>query len=128
MSYQSNLYSALIGESTISAIVGTAIFPDIADGTVAPPYIIYQTISTGGETSHDGVRNVEFPLIQLSCWTTGRATAIALASAVNAFLDGNLIAGASAVTFQFSNQLSSYDLETKLYGEILEYSAASNTN
>jgi hypothetical protein len=128
MSYQSNLYSALIGESTISAIVGTAIFPDIADGTVAPPYIIYQTISTGGETSHDGVRNVEFPLIQLSCWTTGRATVIALASAVNAFLDGNLIAGASAVTFQFSNQLSSYDLETKLYGEILEYSAASNTN
>ena len=128
MSYQSNIYTALTGNGTIAGLVGTHVFPDIADGTVAPPYIIYQTISTSGETSHDGVRNIEFPLIQLTSWATTRAGAIVLASAVNSVLDGNTISGASVVSFQFSNQLGTYDPETKLFGEILEYRAATNTN
>lgn len=128
MSYQSNIYSALTGNGTIAGLVSTRIFPDVADGSAAAPFVVYQTITTGGETTHDGVRNIEFPLIQFSCWAISKANAIALASAVNAVLDGNTIAGSSTVSFQFSNQLGSYDPETKLFGEILEYRAATITN
>jgi len=128
MSYQSDIYTALKANGPLAALVGTAIFPDVADGTVAPPYLVYQVISTDGETTHDGNRNLEFPLIQFSCWAVTKAAAITLAAAVNTVLDGKKLAGTSAVTFQFSNQYGTYDPETKLFGEILEYRAAANKN
>jgi hypothetical protein len=128
MSYQSDTYTALTGNATIAGIVATRIFPEVADGSAAAPYIVYQTITTSGETTHDGVRNIEFPLIQFSCWATSKGGAIALASAVNTVLDGNTISGSSNVSFQFSNQIGIYDPDTKLFGEILEYRAATNTN
>ena len=128
MSYQLNIMTALAAASTITDIVGTRIYADVADGSATAPYLVYQVITTTGETTHDGVRNIEFPLIQFSCWATGKAAAIALASAVNALLDGNTLAGSSNISFQFSNQFGQYDIETKLYGEILEYDAATNTN
>lgn len=128
MSYQSDITTALAAASTITAIVSTRIYADVADGSTAAPYLVWQTIATSGETTHDGVRNIEFPLLQFSCWATGKASAIALASAVNAVLDGNTIAGSSGLTFQFSNQLGQYDPETKLFGEILEYRASCSTN
>lgn len=128
MSYQSDLTTALAAASTITAIVSTRLYADVADGSTAAPYLVWQVISTGGETTHDGVRNLEFPIIQFSCWATGKAGAIALASAVNTVLDGNTISGSSALTFQFSNQFGTYEADTKLFGEILEYRAICNTN
>jgi len=128
MSYQSDLTTALAAASTITAIVSTRIYSDVADGSAAAPYLVWQVISTEGETTHDGVRNLEFPTIQFSCWATGKAAAIALASAVNTVLDGNTLAGSSGLTFQFSNQFGTYESDTKLYGEILEYRANCTTN
>jgi hypothetical protein len=128
MSYQSDLTTALAAASTITAIVSTRIYADVADGSTAAPYLVWQVISTGGETTHDGVRNLEFPLIQFSCWATGKVGAIALASAVNAVLDGKTISGSAGLTFQFSNQFGTYESDTNLFGEILEYRAATNKN
>jgi len=128
MSYQSDITTALAAASTITAIVGTRIYADVADGSTAAPYLVWQVISTGGDTTHDGDRSIEFPLIQFNCWATGKASAIALASAVNAVLDGNTLSGSSGITFQFSNQFGSYESDTKLFGEILEYRASTITN
>ena len=136
MSYQSDIYTALTSNApgllpsnaNLRNLVGTSIFPDVADGTVAPPFIVYQTISTSGDTLHDGTRSIEFPLIQFSCWASSRANAIELASTLNTVLDGNAIEGTSAVVFMFSNQQSEYESDTKLFGEILEYRVATNTN
>ena len=128
MSYQSDIITALAAASSITNLVSTRVYADVADGSAAAPYITFQTISTSGEVTHDGVRNIEFPLIQFNCWATGKAGAIALASALNTLLDGNVIAGSSAVTFQFSNQFGQYDPDTKLFGEILEYRASTATN
>jgi hypothetical protein len=128
MSYQSDLTTALAAAAGITGITGTRIYADVADGSTAAPYLVWQVISTGGETTHDGVRNIEFPTIQFSCWATGKAGAIALASAVNAVLDGNTISGSSGLTFQFNNQFGTYDPDTKLFGEILEYRASCSIN
>jgi len=128
MSYQANIYTALAANATLAGLVATRIFPDVADGTAVAPYIVYQVVSTAGETPHDGDRNLEFPLIQFSCWAQSKAGAIALASAVNNVLDGKTLAGSSNVSLQFSNQFGTYESDTKLFGEILEYRAATTTN
>lgn len=128
MSYQANILTALLADTAIAAIVGTKVFADVADGSAAPPFLVYQVISTGGETTHDGERNLEFPFIQFTCWAKGKSNAIALASAVNALLDGNTLAGDSGISFQFSNQSGTYESDAKLFGEILEYRAATNKN
>ncbi len=121
MSYQSDTYTALTGSSAITALVSTRIYADVADGSAAPPYLVYQFISAGGETTHDGERDTEFPLIQLTAWATSKASAIAIADAVRTLLEGNTIAGDSESSFQHSNRFGTYEDDTKLFGEILEY-------
>ncbi len=128
MSYQSDIYSAVTGDATMAGLIGTKFSWDIADGGTAPPYVVAQTITTRGETTHDGVRNIEFPRIQFSCWAKTKSEAINIVSKLNNLLDGNTIAGASAVTFQFSNQISQYESATELFGEIIEYQAKTITN
>ena len=128
MSYQSDMLTALSATAGIASLVGSRIFADVADGSAITPYLVYQTVSTGSEPTHDGLREIEFPSIQFSCWAKTKAAAIALASAVNAALDGNTITGSSNLTFQFSNQFGQYESDTKLFGEILEYRASSITN
>ena len=128
MSYQSDIYTALAVSGAVFNIVGNRVFPDVADGSAVAPYVVYQTISTISETLHDGTRTIEFPNIQFSCWAKTRAAAIALGSALDSILDGNTIAGSSDATFTFSGVSSSYDPESKLYGEIREYTAHTNKN
>ena len=125
MSYQSDTYTALTSATAITAIAGSRIYADVADGSTAPPYLVYQFISASGETTHDGTRDTEFPLIQLTAWATTKAGAIALADAVKATLEGQTIAGDSASSFQHSNRFGTYEDPTKLFGEILEYRMAS---
>jgi len=128
MSYQSDLMTKLAATTGITGLVSTRIYADVADGSAAAPYLVYQIVSTGGEPTHDGLREIEFPTIQFSCWATSKAGAIALASAVNAALDGKTVSGTSKLTLQFSNQFGTYESDTKLFGEILEYRASSLTN
>lgn len=128
MSYQSDIYTALAVSGAVFDIVATRVFPDVADGSAAAPYIVYQTISTSSTTLHDGGRDIEFANIQFSCWAKTRAAAIALGSALDGILDGNTIAGTSTATFTFSGVSSSYDSDSKLYGEIHEYTAHTNKN
>ena len=128
MSYQSDIHNALSNAAAITAIVGSRIFADVADGSTTAPYLVFQFISTDSQNTHDGSRDVEFPLIQINCWATGKAAAITLANAVAAALDGKTIAGTSQCSFQFSNRFGTYESDTKLFGEILEYRASSITN
>jgi hypothetical protein len=123
MSFQSDIFDEL------STLVGpSGVWMDVADGSAAPPYVVVSIISTGGETPHDGSRNLDFPLVQISCYAANKPDAIEVASDVNDALDGNTITGDSAVSFQFSNQFGTYESDTKLFGEILEYRAAANKN
>lgn len=128
MSFQSDFYTAIQADATITSIVGSRIFAYVAPSTATAPFIVYQVIGTGGQTAHDGTRPVEFPLIQISCWSESPAASIALASAVNAFADGNTISGDSDLSLVFSGQSGQYDQATKLFGEILEFSGHANTN
>ena len=128
MSYQADIMTTLTTDSGIAAIIAGRVFADVADGSTATPYLVYQVIGTSGETTHDGNRNLEFPSVQFSAWANTKAVAIALASAVNAALDGQTLAGSSNLSLTFSDQNGTHDPESNLYGEILEFRGACNRN
>ncbi len=119
MSYHADIFDALSGETA----AGPRVYADVADGSTTVPYLVFQTITTGGETNHDGKRGVEFPTVQVTAWAVGRIAAAALADQVNEILEGNTI-GDSQISFQFSDRRGNYDAETRLSGEILEYRAS----
>jgi len=128
MSYQSDIYTALTGNAPLAAVVSTRIFPDIADQTTVAPYIVYYISSTSGETTHDGERTIEFPQITFTVWAKTKAQAISTSVLLDSILDGNTLAGTSEISMIFSNRSGTYDPATKLFGEILEYSAVANIN
>lgn len=128
MSWQEDLYDALTGDGGIAALVGTNVFPDVADMSATVPYLVYQNIYTSGETTHDGGRNLEFPLVQITAWAATKEAAIALGDLVINLLDGCTVAGASDLTFQFSNRMGTYDPGERLFGEIAEFRASANRN
>lgn len=128
MSWQSDLYDALIADGTVSGLVGTRVFPDVAPGNATVPYIVYQHISETGETPFSGGRGVTFPLVQISCWDDGKAGAVALASAVSGAVEGVNLPGSANASMGFVNQQSTRDQQTKLYGEQIDFRVSANPN
>lgn len=128
MSYQSDIMTALLADETVSGLVGTRIFADIADGTAAAPFVVYSIPSTDGETCQDGTREVEFPSVQFSIYAATKADAITIADAIDLALDGQELAGTSGTSLQFSNRFGQYESDTKLFGEVLEYRASVKSN
>lgn len=128
MSYQADIHNALKSSSAIVGLTGGRIYADVCDQDAEVPYLVFQVISTRGETAHDGSRGIEFPTIQFSCWAKTKSAAVTLSAKVNSLLDGRTQTGASGISMIFSNAYGTYEADTKLFGEILEYSAATNTN
>lgn len=128
MSYEADIYSALIADAGISALVGERIFWDCADGDTSPPFIVLQTISNIGETAFDGSRDNQFPLVQFSAWAATKKETIDLRTAIKAAIEGKELDGDSQTSLGYSNDLSSYDQQTKLFAAIIDYRVSTNTN
>ena len=127
MSYQADIYAAVLAAPSLVALIGDRFSWDIADGDTVAPYIVAQTISDGSETAHDRTRSLAFPIIQVSCWAKTKAESIALARAWKIAIEGVELPGTSKTSIGFTNENSSYDSETKLYGTLLDYRASTTT-
>ena len=128
MSFQSDIYDALFFDAGVSALVGSRVFYMVADGTTTTPYLVYQIITTDGETPHNGVRNLSFPQFQVSAWANGGSEAIALAKAVTDALDGKLLTGDSNLTVVYDDQRGIHDEITNLFGEVIDFRGHCNRN
>lgn len=128
MSWQSDIVSAILGDAALAAIVSENVFADVAPGSATAPYIVYQQVSETGDTTFDGIRNVTFPLVQFACWSPTKTGAIELASKLRASIEGRNIEGDSNASLGFSNQTSTRDQQTKLFGEIIDYRVSCFTN
>jgi len=128
MSWQSDIVTAILTDSAVCAIIGENVFADVAPGSTPAPYIVYQQISDGSETTLDGKRPVIFPLVQFSCWAATKAGAIDLVSKLRTAIEGKNLVGESNVSLGFSNQFSTRDQQTKLFGEIVDYRVSCNSN
>jgi hypothetical protein len=128
MSYQSDIYNAVMGAPTVAALIGERFFWEVADETTAAPYLVAQTISTDGETLHDGTRLWSFPLIQFAAWAYTHAKCIEIAAAFRDELEGVEITGDSSVSLSFVGENTTYDPDTKLFGISTDYRASALTN
>ena len=121
MSWQSDIVTAILTDSALCAIIGENVFADVAAGNTPAPFIVYQQISDGSQTTFDGARNVAFPLVQFSCWSQTKSGATDLASKLKTAIEGRTLTGDSNVSLGFSNQVSSRDQQTKLFAEMIDY-------
>jgi hypothetical protein len=127
MSYEADIYAALQASAPVTAMVGTRIYPDFAPATAVAPFVVYQTVSTDGTTTHDGGMAVVLPLVQFTAWATTRPQANSLSAKIRAALiTGDEIPGDSSVFLTFSNETGSRDQETGLFGQILDLRASCN--
>ena len=128
MSYQSDINAAIADDAPLTALIGTGFSWDIADPETSPPYLIAQTISSDGTTDFDGNREVSFPLVQFTAWATGKASAIAIISALKTAIEGFDLPGDSNASLSYAGENSTRDPQTKLYGESVDYRVSCNTN
>lgn len=128
MSWQSDIVKAILTDSALCAIIGENVFADVAPGNTPAPYVVYQQVSEIGETNFSGTRPVIFPLVQFSCWAKTKSDAIDLASKLRIAIEGKNLVGDSNVSLGFSNQFSTRDQQTKLFGEIIDYRASCFSN
>lgn len=128
MSYQSDIFTAIQADAPLAALIGSRFFWDIADGSAAAPYLVASVVSGKGENDLSGVRNLTFPLVQMNAWGPGKAALIAIISALRTAIEGRNLPGSSNISLSYAGEHSSYDPDTKYFGEIIEFRASSNTN
>lgn len=128
MSWQSDIFDAIQGNAALTELIGDRFSWDIADGSTATPYLVAQVVSGSGETNFDGNRPDVFPLIQLTAWATGKASAIAIIATLKSEIEGKDLPGANNVSLGYSGENSTYDRTTRLYGEIIDYRISALSN
>lgn len=128
MSIESDINNAILNSGDLNTLIGSRFSWDIADGGTSPPFCVAQTISNDSDTTHDGDRSLSFPLIQFSFWAKTKLEAVAAAAAFRQSMEGQTLPGSSQTTLKHAGELSSYDSETKLFGHLVDYRAASFTN
>ena len=85
---EEGIIEALTGESTITDICGTRIYPMKAPQDAALPYITYQQISADRDHVLDGPSGLAINRYQFNHWATTYGGAKRLFEAVRKFFDG----------------------------------------
>ena len=112
MSAQSSVYSALSSAAAVTAIVGTAIYPDEAPEDTDPPLVIHQAANIDPEYALDGALAFRRSIVSLTCWASTRAQANALADACAATL--------VSPTMRWSGRDDSvFDVDTGTYASVI---------
>ncbi len=112
----------------LGGLIGDHVSWDIADGEVAAPYLVAQTVSGNGDTTHDGDRSLTFPLVQFTAWAKTKVGAIAIMSAFRREIEGRELPGASKVSLTYGGEMSTRDPDTKLFGETRDYRISALSN
>jgi len=125
MNWQEDVYTAAMAATDLTDVIGDRFFWEIADGTSAAPYIVAQELSDAASGDLSGSRTLALTLVQLACWATTKAGAVALASLVKANLEGRNLPGDSNTSLSYQGTNSNYDPETGLFAQVIDYRAAS---
>ena len=88
MTIESALYSHLSNKASITALVSTRIYPQVAPDTASYPFIVYSVISEGHEHSMSGASGLASVTMQIDAWASTVASRVALSEAIRNALDG----------------------------------------
>lgn len=113
MSAEATIYTLLKG------LVSNRVYPDVAPSGSALPRIVYQQVGGVGLSFMDGtLPGKENARIQIACWATTRAAAVALAKQVEAAVCGS----AALQATPRGARVSEYEDGTQLYSSRQDFS------
>lgn len=99
------VYSILTADSTLSALVGTRIYPNVVPQDVTLPAVAYQRISTSRVYSHSpGVSQLARPRFQFTSVARSYSDVKAVANALRGALDAYGGTAASVLVFTMLSQ------------------------
>jgi hypothetical protein len=113
MSIETDLYATLTGDSTLSVLINSRVYPNLAPEGAARPLVTYQVVSGGREPTIAGTGNAVRKRVQLSCHADLYSTSKTVAAAVIAALEGN---GYCELEYDM------YDPTVQVYTSIVDWS------
>ena len=120
---EQRIYTYLAATSGITDLVSTRLFPHFLEQACEMPALSFFRVSTVPVNDLGGYADVEQPRIQFDCWGSTDDSSKALAKAL-------LDAMEAATTFNalYLSWTSSYEAETKLYREQLDFQCWNETD
>ena len=114
MSAESDLYAALSGDSSVTAIVSDRIFSDVRDQETDIPAIYFERSGTETITSiHNSQAIAEFASMTVVCFDESREAAETLAN--------NVITAATTAGLIYTGREGQYDSESDTFVSILSF-------
>ena len=87
MTIETTLFSTLDNDATLTGLVASRIYPQVAPDNATIPYITYQVIVGSSHSRLKGAAGSERKLIQLNCisntYSEAKSVAVAARSAIN---------------------------------------------
>lgn len=117
MSVESDFYSAMVGNGSVTALVATRIYPDVLPEECVYPAIVFSRARTDRIVSVSGNFFGADVDIAVGCWAKTRAVADAVAAAALAALPSD--------AWTTPGPDAAYDPETGLYATLLTFTTLS---
>lgn len=120
---EERVYYLLLGEATVTALVGARVYPDVLKQACSMPAIRYERVSTVAINSLAGYRDVSQVRIQIDCFGATKESAMDVAKVVLIAMDG-------ATTFSALRDgwRAVYESDTRLYRNILDFICWNDTD
>lgn len=122
------LYYLLTTDAPISAIVGTRVFPELADQEQAAPYIVYNIRSNDPSDVQSGPSALDTASVEVNCYAPTYAAAIELSDAVRTCLDrrSGTYSGVNVQSIQYITEVMDFEEPQRLYRVMADYEVRVN--
>ena len=117
------VYGILSANSTVTNIVSTRIFPEIAEQEAATPFVVYQLQSVDPEDTHDGPSKLDEVRFEFMCYADTYNEAADLATAVRGALDrvSGTYNGVNIESVQFNDVDTEVLYDPRRYSQVLTF-------
>jgi len=102
--------------AALSGVAGGRVFPNVAPNNVSKPYVVYARVSSAPENTLADGAPIDNTRLQVDCFETTYAAAIALAEAVKAAIKS------SAIAHVLLLEQDQFEPEAMLHRVILDFS------
>ncbi len=117
------IYGILSANSGVTDLVGTRIFPEIAEQEAATPFIVYQLQSVAPEDTHDGPSKLDEVRFEFLCYADTYDTAADVGVKVRAALDrvSGTYNGVNVESVQFNDVDIEIEYQPRRYSQVLKF-------
>ena len=117
------IYYLLTNDGPISAIVGTRVFPEIADQEQTKPYVVYSIRSNDPSDVQAAPSALDTASVEVNCYALSYTAAIDLSDAVRTCLDrrSGTYSGVNVQSIQYITEVMDFEEPQRLYRVMSDY-------